>query len=139
MNSESDIEWLINLGQTVNDSFLPLLGDEHRYLVMCGGAGSGKSIFAGRKIIERAMYERGHRFLICRKVARTIRDSVFSQLQGQLAEYYPDSGYSVNRSDMRITFANGNEIIFSGLDDVEKLKSIYNITGVWIKEASQNE
>jgi tRNA-specific 2-thiouridylase len=32
---------------------------------------------------------------------------------------------------------NNNQIIFSGLDDVEKLKSIYNITSVWIEEASE--
>ena len=36
-----------------------------------------------------------------------------------------------------ISFANGSEILFAGLDDVEKLKSIYNITGIWIEEASE--
>jgi phage terminase large subunit len=39
---------------------------------------------------------------------------------------------------MKITYRkNGNEIIFTGLDDVEKLKSIYNITIIWIEEASE--
>ena len=36
-----------------------------------------------------------------------------------------------------ISLANGSEILFAGLDDVEKLKSIYNITGIWIEEASE--
>jgi len=39
---------------------------------------------------------------------------------------------------MRITFeSSGSEIIFAGLDDVEKLKSISGITGIWIEEASE--
>ena len=38
---------------------------------------------------------------------------------------------SVNKSDMSISFANGSKILFAGLDDVEKLKSIYDITGIW--------
>ena len=131
--------WFEALRETSNDTFLPLYFDHHRYLVLMGGGGSGKSIFAGRKLLERAQSEPGHRFLVCRKVARTLRDSCFRQLMGQLAEYYPDSGYKINRTDMRVTFPNGSEILFSGLDDVEKLKSIYNITGIWIEEASELE
>jgi len=64
--------WWRNLKQTNNDCFLPLFFDEHRFLVLKGGGGSGKSIFAGRKILERATSEPGHRVLVVRKVARTI-------------------------------------------------------------------
>lgn len=131
------VTWYEQLRDSNNETFLPLFADQHRYLVLKGGGGSGKSIFAGRKILERAVNEPGHRFLVCRKVARTIRESCFRQLLGQLAEYYPDSGYRANKSDLAISFRNGSEIIFAGLDDVEKLKSIYNITGIWIEEASE--
>lgn len=129
--------WYKGLAATNNTAFMPLFADEHRYLVLKGGGGSGKSIFAGRKLLERVTTEEGHRFLVCRKVARTLRESCFKQLCGQLAEHYGDSGYKVNKSDMVISFPNGNEILFAGLDDVEKLKSIYNITGIWIEEASE--
>lgn len=131
--------WWKNLKATNNDCFLPLFFDEHRYLVLKGGGGSGKSIFAGRKILERATSEPGHRILVCRKVARTIRESCFEQLMGQTIDFYPDSGYRFNKSDMNITFANGSKILFAGLDDVEKLKSIYDITMIWIEEASELE
>lgn len=131
--------WYRHLAESSNAAFLPLFFDEHRYLVLCGGGGSGKSVFAGRKLLERAVSEPGHRFLVCRKVARTLRDSCFWQLLGQISEEYAGSGYRVNRTDMRISFHNGSEILFSGLDDVEKLKSIYNITGIWIEEASELE
>lgn len=131
--------WYQALRETNNDKFMPLFFDQHRYLVLMGGGGSGKSIFAGRKLLEREVSEPGHRFLVCRKVGRTMRDSCFRQLCEQLTDYYPDTGYRIKQSDLRIRFPNGSEILFSGIDDVEKLKSIYNITGIWIEEASELE
>ena len=129
--------WYDNLRDTSNDTYMPLFECDSRYLVLKGGGGSGKSIFAGRKVLERCVSEPGHRFLVCRKVARTLRESCFAQLRGQIAEHYPDCGAVVNRGDLRIAFPNGSEILFAGLDDVEKLKSIYDITGIWIEEASE--
>ena len=129
--------WYNNLRDTSNDTYMPLFECDSRYLVLKGGGGSGKSIFAGRKVLERCVSEPGHRFLVCRKVARTLRESCFAQLRGQLAEHYPNCGAVVNRGDLRIAFPNGSEILFAGLDDVEKLKSIYDITGIWIEEASE--
>jgi len=127
----------IALRETSNKTFFPLFRDEHRYLVLMGGGGSGKSIFAGRKVLERCIMEPGHRWLVCRKVARTLRDSCFAQLRGQLAQQYPDSGVQIMQGDLEIRFPNGSVILFAGLDDVEKLKSIYAITGIWIEEASE--
>lgn len=129
--------WYRDLRARTNDAFFPLLWDHHRYLVLKGGGGSGKSIFAGQKILERAVSEPGHRFLVCRKVGKTIRGSCFKQLCGQIAEMYPEMPVKINKTDMEIRFPNGSEIIFSGLDDVEKLKSIYNVTGEWLEEASE--
>lgn len=130
-------EWWRDLKATTNETFLPLYFERRRYLVLMGGAGSGKSIFAGRKILERAVSEPGHRFLVVRKVGKTLRESCFAQLQAQLAECYAGTRYKVNKTDMSITFANGSVILFSGLDDVEKLKSIYEIDGIWVEEASE--
>ena len=130
--------WYKQLKETNNETFFTLFWDKSRYLVLKGGGGSGKSIFAGRKILERVTSESGHRFLVCRKVGRTLRDSCFNQLITQLHDYYPDVRFKANQTDMRITFpATNGEILFSGLDDVEKLKSIFNITGIWIEEASE--
>lgn len=132
--------WFKNLRETNNNTFLPLFWDEHRYLVLKGGGGSGKSIFAGRKILERVTSEPGHRYLVCRKVARTLRESCFEQLKNQAYEFYADQIAYMPRGkggDMTMRFKNGSEILFAGLDDVEKLKSIYNVTGIWIEEASE--
>ena len=136
---EEALLWYKGLKETNNDTFLPLFFDKHRFLVLKGGGGSGKSIFAGRKVLERVTSEPGHRWLVCRKVARTLRESCWAQLVGQISDFYPDAGAKTNKSAMTITFANGSVILFAGLDDVEKLKSIFNITGIWIEEASELE
>lgn len=132
--------WWVDIKKTCNESFIPLFFDEHRYLVLKGGGGSGKSIFAGRKVLERVTTEPGHRWLVCRKVAKTLRQSCFKQLVGQAKAHYSDQIAYIpkgNSGDMYMRFKNGSEILFCGLDDVEKLKSIYNITGVWIEEATE--
>lgn len=132
--------WLKELRETNNDSFLPLFWDKHRYLVLKGGGGSGKSIFAGRKILERAATEPGHRFLVVRKVGKSLRESCFEQMADQAYMYYAEHVAKIpvgKSSDMYIKLKNGSEILFAGLDDVEKLKSIFDITGIWIEEASE--
>ena len=129
--------WYKDLKDRNNDTFFPLFFNTSRFLVLKGGGGSGKSIFAGQKVLERCTSEPGHRWLVCRKVARTLRESCFEQLCGQISDYYSNCGAKINKSDMSITFANGSKILFAGLDDVEKLKSIYNLTGIWIEECSE--
>lgn len=134
--------WWEQLKRTNNDTFLPLFFCESRYLILKGGGGSGKSIFAGRKILERVTTEPGHRVLVVRKVARTLRESCFEQLKNQAYAYYADQVAFIPRgkgSDMYIRLKNGSEILFAGLDDVEKLKSIFNVTMIWIEEASELE
>lgn len=134
--------WWKSLIETNNECFLPLFFDEHRHLVMKGSAGSGKSVFAGRKILERCATEPGHRMLVVRKVAKTLRESCFDLLKKQAYTYYEKDIKKIpagKSSDMYLLFKNGSEIIFAGLDDVEKLKSIHDITSIWIEEASELE
>ena len=129
--------WFKELRDTSNPSFLPLYTKEHRYLVLKGGAGSGKSELAGHKVSDRCVRESGHRFLVTRKVKNTIRRSCYEQLVAQAKRYYPDTPIKENSSYLSIKYPSGSEVICAGLDDVEKLKSIYEITDVWIEEASE--
>lgn len=108
-----------------------------RYLVMWGGAGSSKSYTAALKIIQRCLQEKGTRILLVRKVARTIKESVFKIIQDILSQNELLSICSVNHTDKTFKFENGSEIITAGLDDVEKLKSIHGITSIWIEEATE--
>ena len=107
-----------------------------RYLVLLGGAGSGKSYFATQKLIIRAMQTK-HRFLVLRKVERTIRESVFKLFTSVIMEENLSEMVSINKTDKTIRFKNGSEIIFAGLDDPEKIKSIAGITGMFLEEATE--
>jgi len=122
----------------VNEVYLPLFENEDRYLVLYGSAGSGKSVFAADKIVARTVGQAGHRFLVIRKVANTIRSSAYQLIIDRISEFGLRSEFDVNKTEMRITHRpTGNEILMGGLDDVEKLKSITGITGVWIEEATE--
>ena len=120
-------------------SFFPLLEDRHRYLVLCGGAGSGKSEFAARKLYYRSKKEGGHRFLILRKVRSRVRESVL-EVSKNLLDTTSET-YDFNKTERTITFlgANGkrNEWLFDGLDDPDKIKSIKGVTGIWMEETTE--
>lgn len=128
---------LTNLPDITNGKFYPLYNNRDRYLVLYGGGSSGKSVFVAQKIIYRMLTEQGHRFLVVRKVGRTLRESCFALLRSTISEWGMTELFNVNKSDLYISCKNGNEILFSGLDDVEKLKSIHKVTSMWIEEASE--
>ena len=123
----------------VSDHFYPLFDHKERYLILCGGRGSGKSEFAGRKVFYRCMVEGGHRFLVLRKVRKTIQESCVELIRRVLAENGIIHDY--NKSDRVVTFINSsgrtNEILFDGLDDPEKIKSMKGITSIWIEELTE--
>lgn len=131
---------LTELPNLTNDKFYRYYADRHRYLVLMGGGGSGKSVFAAQKLVFRLLNEQGHRILVLRKVAKTLRESVFMELKNIIYGWGLQQLFKIPKgtsSDLHITCANGNEVLFAGLDDVEKLKSISGITSIWIEEASE--
>lgn len=133
--TQNELEFDIDV---INKCYQPLLDCSSRYLVLYGGAGSGKSYFAAEKLILRIMEEEGHKFLVVRETAVSLRQSTFSLLQTVISNWGLSELFKVNKTDMTIIFeATGSQIIHSGLDDVEKLKSIDSITGVWIEEADR--
>ena len=122
----------------LNPVYIPYLYDQHRYLVLKGGADAGKSHFACQKILYRTMTEEGHRFLIIRKVKDTIEKSVFQLFLDYISKWDLDAEFRINKNVKKITFkGNGNTILFAGIDDPKKLKSIEGITGVWVEEATE--
>lgn len=121
----------------VNDKYIPLIDNRSRFLVLYGGAGSGKSNFAAFKIVKRTMSERGHKFLCLRKISNTIKDSIFAELQSAIADQDAESEFIVNKTDHSFKhIPTGNMILCKGLDEPGKIKSIKGITGMWLEEAS---
>ncbi len=125
-----------------NDVYLPYLDDDSRYLVFYGGAGSGKSVFIAQRYIYRLLTRPLCNVLVVRQVAETNRDSTFALLTQVINKWGLTRYFKINRSNLQIVCtATGNTIIFKGLDDPEKLKSITfprgELTEVWIEEATE--
>ncbi len=124
----------------INDHFYDYIFDKSRYLVLYGGAGSGKSVFASQKIISRTVGEIGHTFLCARKVAKTIQESIFAELKQRISELNLTNQFIINKSTHSFTHTlTGNRIICTGLDEPEKIKSISGVTGMWMEEATEFE
>jgi len=122
----------------VNDAYLPLLEDAQRYVVLRGGGGSGKSVFAAQKLAIRLTSEAKHRFLVVRKVKDTLRQSVYEQILEVLRSWDMLDDITYTTSPLRIACATtGSEILFAGIDDPEKIKSITRITSIWVEEATE--
>lgn len=123
----------------ISNSFYPLLDRQERYLLLCGGAGSGKSEFVARKLFIRCCKEGNHKFLILRKYRSSCLESVVAVMKSVLAEN--DVTYAENKTNRTITFYDAlgrkSQILFDGLDDPEKIKSIKGITGIWMEEATE--
>ena len=124
----------------INDAYLPYLDCTSRTQIFYGGSASGKSVFlAQRAILD--LVEGKRNYLVCRQVSRTIRGSVAMELQKAIIASDLSEYFSINKTDGTITCTTGKQIIFAGLDDVEKLKSITPqngaITDIWIEEATE--
>ena len=120
--------------------FVPLFKNKSRYQVAWGGAGSGKSHIIARKILYRILNEvdQQHNFLIIRKVDRTIKKSVWALMKKIISKWGLYNDFKFNETDRTMIWKhNGSQIMFSGLDDVEKLKSIEGVTSIWCEEATE--
>ena len=115
------------------------LKNRDRHLVLYGGRGSGKSEFAARKIICRCLFEGGHRFLIMRKVRSRCRESIVRVILTILEGFgiVPDHNETKREISFRGFDGRMNVIVYDGLDDPDKIKSIKGITGIWLEETTE--
>lgn len=113
-----------------------------RTQIFYGGSSSGKSVFLAQRSIFDVLQGKRN-YLVCRQVGRTIRKSVFNEIEKVIANWKLWDLFDINKTDGTITCENGSQILFSGLDDVEKIKSIVPrqgaITDIWIEEATETE
>lgn len=104
-----------------------------------GGASSGKSHGVFQKIVIKALedWKKPRKILVLRKVGATVRDSVFADVQATLSYFGILNMCKINMSAFRIELPNGAEVIFKGMDNPEKIKSIKGISDVVMEEASE--
>jgi len=122
----------------INPVYKSLFFSQSRYVLCYGGAGSGKSYFTAQKIIYRMLVEQNHTILVVRKTKRSMKDSVFAVLREVIRSIGASELFQFQSTTLSLQcLLNGNTLISSGCDDVEKLKSIAGITSIWIEEATE--
>lgn len=120
-----------------NDTYYPHLVDySKRYEVYYGGAGSGKSVFIAQKLITKACAS-PRKILVIRKYGTTLRDSVVELVKSMLKKWQIYQYCKMNETTFTLTLPNGSVFLFKGLDDEEKLKSIADVTDIWVEEATE--
>lgn len=138
----------MNIKIQANSCFIDVDRSTKRYIVLKGSAGSGKSVDTAQNYILRLMQDKGRNLVAMRKSDITNRDSTFAELTGAVYRMFGNSAekyWRINRSPLQLTcLANGNQIIFRGMNDDrqrEKLKSITfqrgKLTDVWLEEATE--
>lgn len=111
---------------------------DSRTNVFFGGAGSGKSHHVAMFLILKLIEEKGHVILAVRKTYRSLNDSVYRLFVSIIHQKGLQRYFNIGRSPLKITYLpNGNEILFYGLDDIEKIKSFSGVTMVWAEEATE--
>lgn len=121
----------------VNPHFEEFLFDwSTKFQFLVGGYGSSKSYHVALKLILKLLEEK-RTALVVREVYDTHRDSTFSLLEEIVEDLGLDDKIKCLSSPMQLRFPNGSKIIFKGMDKPKKLKSINNISIVWLEECSE--
>lgn len=117
-------------------TFRPYIHCDKKIQLFTGPAGSGKSEFLIRRCIIYCLSKKYFRLLYGRKVFKTIRGSSYQAFVDVITGWGLQNYFSFNVTTMTITCYNGNKMIAYGLDDVKKIKSIKDISHVFIDEMS---
>ena len=139
-----------NQSLTINideDNFNPVYLKHSVYIdtpikILFGGSSSGKSVDLAIETVMDCL--KGQNLLICRKVQATIKKSCFNEVKKAISLLNVSDKFSINKSDLIVTNRlNGKQVLFVGLDDPEKVKSITPEKGVinkiWVEEATETE
>ena len=117
---------------------------QHQYYNLPGGRGSGKSSFCALEIVNGVMHDTSGQSnaIVFRRTANTMRESVYSQIAWAIDVLDVNNLWRGNVSPMSWTYKpTGAQIVFRGLDDSSKLKSVRARRGyfryIWLEEFSE--
>lgn len=130
----------------ISDVLHPMIrsirGRKHKEYIAEGGRGSGKSSGFGCDVIEVIKNYPDVHILAVRKVATTLKDSVYAKIKWAIEKQGLQEEFRCLISPLEIVYkATGQKIYFRGADDPVKIKSITPefgyIGGVWFEELDQ--
>ena len=110
--------------------------------VLPGGRGSLKSSFCGSEVVLFILRNPDCHALVLRQVADTLRDSVYAQVLWCIDKLGLSGSFRCTQSPMQCIYKpTGQRILFRGLDDPYKIKSIklpFGYIGIlWLEELDQ--
>ena len=133
-----------NVQKNVNPHFKPVWVSRLPYNVLKGGRNSFKSSVIALKLVYMMLryIKTGEtaNVVVIRKVANTIRDSVFNKIGWALNLFGVGDKFKKTVSPFQIIHKKtGSTFYFYGQDDFQKLKSndIGNLIAVWYEEAAE--
>ena len=135
---------VFRIEKNVNPHFKSVWESKVPYNVLKGGRNSFKSSVVALKLVKEMSKQlnknKRANVVVIRKVANTIRDSVFNKIQWALNIYGYTNQFKTTVSPFKITHIyTGSTFYFYGADDFQKLKSndISDIVAVWYEEAAE--
>lgn len=135
------IDFRENQKRLFNPLFYKLQDCTTRYVINYGGSGSGKSVSQHQLELMNLLDNPEHDTLFIRKYGTDIYDSCYMLLENIAKDWgvYNIFTWTYSNGKRQIRHPNGKRIIFKGIDDSEKIKSITGIKRIVIEEASQLE
>lgn len=115
-----------------------ILKSRNRYIVMYGGRSSAKSYQAALKSIMLMRSEKYFKGCCLRKAYADVKDSQFATMLDIIDHYNWQDEFHATVSPLQIIHTpTGNKMLARGLDKAQKLKSINNLSFVWVEEADE--
>lgn len=128
---------MMKIKKVVNDAFKKYLFNwKYKFYFVFGGYGSSKSYNTALKIVLKLIKQK-RKCLVVRNVYGTHKESTFSLLKEIIAGMQLGDYVTYKVSPLQFDFFNGSQIIFKGMDNPEKLKSINDVTIIWVEECSE--
>ena len=137
----------VNIADITSPAFDPVFWDiqehKHTFYWLAGGRGSTKSSFIGGIEVPILLMQNPQcHAVVLRKVGNTIKNSVYPQVQWGIDKLGVANRFRFKTSPHEITYRRtGQKILFFGVDDPTKVKSIklpFGYVGiVWLEELDQ--
>ena len=136
----------VRIADLIAPVFLPVHKDirekAHSEYWLMGGRGSTKSSFVSLEIILGLMRTPGANAIVYRKVAATLRESVYEQIKTAVEWLGVSEFFSFRVSPMEVRYKPTDQrILFRGADDPSKSKSMRLANGyfgfLWFEELSE--